>query len=382
MRAKIGVQGLTNSANDVGLRRSAMFIVPGVATLVWLIYILVAGELERAVDNWESAVTMIFGSFIAGSSPGGAGVVAFPIFTKVLEVPAEIARSFTLSTQALGMTCAACAIVLARRQVEWRALVVGLPVGTAGFLIFLFLLGEPERAFWPSTLSAGLIKVTFTLLLAALAVAMLLLRRQDDLGQQQVPHWNRRVWGGLVLMAFVGGGISAWTGAGVNVLVFLFLVVMAGLHPRVGIPTSVLLMAGISIVGLVTLGVLDGQFEIGLSADGKQVIALEGRAFGPIEASRYDLRGLWLAAIPIVAWGAPLGAWVVARLHEDLLVTFLGLAALVDVISTFVLVDQLHDDAALLAYAIVGLVVAVEGVALLRRRRRAILGLPVVAGGG
>ena len=52
-------------------------------------------------------------------------------------------------------------------------------------------------------------------------------------------------------------------------------------------------------------------------------------------------------------------AWVVARLHEDLLVTFLGLAALVKVISTFVLVDQLHDDAALLAYAIVGLVVAV-----------------------
>ena len=179
-------------------------------------------------------------------------------------------------------------------------------------------------------------------------------------------------------MAFVGGGISAWTGAGVNVLVFLFLVVMAGLHPRVGIPTSVLLMAGISIVGLVTLGFLDGQFDIGLSADGERVIALEGRAFGPVEASRYDLRGLWLAAIPIVAWGAPLGTWVVTRLREDLLVTFLGLAALVEVVSTFALVDQLHHDTALLAYAIVGLVVAVAGVVLLRRHRVSILGLPVV----
>ena len=147
MRAKIGVHGLANSANDVGLRLLAMFIIPDVVTLVWLIYVLVAGKLERAIDNWESAVTMIFGSFITGSSSGGAGVVAFPIFTKVLDVPAKIARSFTLSTQALGMACAACAIVLARRQVEWRALVVGLPVGTAGFLIFLLLLGEPERAF-------------------------------------------------------------------------------------------------------------------------------------------------------------------------------------------------------------------------------------------
>ena len=303
-------------------------------------------------------------------------MVAFPIFTKVLEVPAEIARSFTLSTQALGMTCAACAIVLARRRVEWRALVVGLPLGTAGFLLSLFLLGEPDQAFWPSTLSSGFIKVTFTLLLAAMAVAMLLLWRQEDMGQDRVPHWSARVWGGLVLMAFVGGGISAWTGAGVNVLVFLFLVVMAGLHPRVGIPTSVRLMAGISIVGLVSLGFLDGQFDIGLSADGEQVVALEGRAFRPIEASRYDLRGLWLAAIPIVAWGAPLGTWVVARLLEDRLVTFLGLAALVEVVSTFVLVDQLHDDAALLAYAIVGLVVAVVGVFVLRRYRRSILALP------
>ena len=137
-----------------------------------------------------------------------------------------------------------------------------------------------------------MIKVTFRLLLAAFAVAMLLLRRQDDMGQQQVPYWNRRTWGGLVLMAFVGGGISAWTGAGINVLVFLFLVIMAGLHPRVGIPTSVLLMASISLVGVVTLGLFDGQFETELSGDGRQVIALEGRVFGPIEASRYDLRGL------------------------------------------------------------------------------------------
>ncbi len=377
MRAFFGERGLRKRVTALPLRRWAMFGIQTAVMLTWLIYVLVAGELDRAIDNWESAVTMIFGSFIAGSSPGGAGVVAFPVLTKVLDVPAEIARSFTLSTQALGMTCAACAIVLARRHVEWRALVVGLPVGTAGFLIFLFLLGEPDRAFWPSTLSAGLIKVTFTLLLAAMAVAMLLLRREDDMGQQQVPHWNRRVWGGIVLMAFVGGGISAWTGAGVNVLVFLFLVVMAGLHPRVGIPTSVLLMAGISIVGLVTLGFLDGQFDIGLSADGERVIALEGRAFGPVEASRYDLRGLWLAAIPIVAWGAPLGTWVVTRLREDLLVTFLGLAALVEVVSTFALVDQLHHDTALLAYAIVGLVVAVAGVVLLRRHRVSILGLPV-----
>lgn len=376
----MGVHGLTDSANDVGLRQLVMFIIPGVITLVWLIYVLVAGELDRAIDNWESAVTMIFGSFLAGSSPGGSGAVAFPVFTKALDVPAPIARTFGLSIQAVGMTCAAAVIMLARRPLEPRAILVGTPVGIAGFLIALLVLGDPEKPFWPSTLSPAFVKTTFTLVLAAMSFMMFLMLRQRDMGAQRVPHWNARVWLGSALFAFLGGAISSLTGSGVNVMIFLFIVVMAGLHPRVGVPTSVIIMANISVVGLVTLSLLDGQFDTTLSADGRQVIALDGRAFGPVEASRFDLVGLWLAALPIVVWGAPLGTWAIARLHEDRLVRFVGTLALVEVVSTFVLVDQLHHDAALLTYAIVGLVVAVGGVILLRRQRRAILGLPVAAG--
>ncbi len=68
---------------------------------------------------------MLFGSFIGGSTPLGGGAVAFPVFTKLLDVPAPVARSFALSVQAVGLSVAAVTILLTRRPVEGRALVVG-----------------------------------------------------------------------------------------------------------------------------------------------------------------------------------------------------------------------------------------------------------------
>ena len=92
------------------LRQCAVYALPTAATVAWLVYVLSAGELDRLSHHWESAFTMIFGSFLAGSSPEGGGAVAFPVFTKVLEVPAQVARTFSLSIQAVGMTMAALII--------------------------------------------------------------------------------------------------------------------------------------------------------------------------------------------------------------------------------------------------------------------------------
>jgi hypothetical protein len=194
-------------------------------------------------------------------------------------------------------------------------------------------------------------------------------------GADRVPHWNRRVVLGLAAAAFIGGGLTSMVGAGVNVMLFLFVVVMAGLHPRVGVPTSILTMASLSIVALFTLGVAGGQLDIGLNAAG-DVTSVNGSAVGPLKGSRYDLTGLWLAAIPVVVWGARLGIWMVHVLHEAHLIVLVGLLALTEVISTAVLLEQLHEDGALMAYAVISLIVAVTGILLSRRYRRAILGLP------
>lgn len=375
MRSTIGVPGFAVSHGDT--RTWVMFGLPAAITLTWLIAVVATGELGRTLDRWEASVTMVFGSFLAGSSPAGAGIVAFPVFTKVLDVPAELARTFTLTTQAVGLTVAALIIVIARREIDRRVAAVGIPVGIAGFLVALFALGEPSRPFWPFTVSPAFVKVTFTLLLAALAFMMFLMRRQTDMGSGRIVHWNVRVWLGLVAAAFLGGLVTGLTGIGVNVLVFLFAVVLAGLHPRAGVPTSICIMAGVSIAGLIVLALIDGQFDVTLSPDGAQAVAVDGRPFGPVDAGSYDLLGFWLASVPIVVWGAPLGSWVVARLHERRLVQFLALLAATEVVSTAVLVDELHKKVGLAAYGVVGLVVVVGGIAMLRHFRHRLLDLPL-----
>ena len=357
------------------LRRGALYALPAAATLSWLIYVLAAGELGRISHHWESSVTMIFGSFLAGSSPGGGGAVAFPIFTKVLEVPAEVARTFSLSIQAVGMTMASLIILLARRPIDPQAALVCIPAGIVGFLASLFLLGDEGAPFWPSDISPAFIKVSFTIILAAMSFMMFVTLRSRDRGTQRVRRWNGRIIAGLSIAAFLGGGVTAWVGTGVNVMLFLFAVLMAGLHPRVGVPTSILTMAAISVVGLLTLGIADGQLDIGLNAS-RDVVSLGGQPLGPLEGSRYDLTGLWLAAVPIVVWGAPLGTWVVHLLHEKRLIVFVGLLALTEVISTAIVLDDLHEDAGLIAYFVLGLLVAMGGVLLAKRYRRSILALP------
>ena len=373
-----GVSALTTMPMDalryITERNRLLYLIPSVVTIAWILYMLMADEFGRAIDHWQSTITMIFGSFLAGSSPVGSGGVAFPVFTKALEVPAAVARSFALCIQAVGMTTASATILLARRPIERRAVLAGMPVGVAGFLVALVLIGDRDTPFWEATVDAAYVKVTFTIVLAGMACFMFLTLRDADMGTQRITHWTWRVWVGLALAAFLGGALSALIGTGANVLVFLFIVVMARLHPGVGVPTSILIMTGVAIAGLLTLGVFDGQLDVGLDANGN-VVSVGGEAVGPLDPDRYDLFGLWIAAVPVVVWGAPLGTWVVHRLHESRLVKFVGTLAAFEVISTFVLLEQVREDAALLLYATLGLAVAVGGVWVLRRYRESILGI-------
>ena len=370
-------------------RRLALYGIPASVTLAWLVVMLATGSLGRALDHWQSTLTMIFGSFLAGSSPAGGGAVAFPIFTKVLEVPAPVARTFTLSIQAVGMTAAAAIMLLARRPLEPRVIATGLLAGGAGFVTGLLLLADADTPFWEPTIPASYVKVTFTLTLVSVSYIMFVsLRAQGhDHGAPRIPHWNWRVWTGLIVATFLGGVISMLIGTGVNVLLFLFAVTMAGLHPRVGVASSIVTMAGLSVLGLVVLGIAHGQLDVELAASG-HVVAVGGEAVSPLPADRYDLLGLWIAAIPVVVWGAPLGTYVVHLLAEHRLIAFVGVLAGTEVVSTFILLDDLRSDPALIAYAVGGLVTVLVGVRLLRRYRREILDLPAaeppaeLAGGG
>ena len=342
-------------ADDSTFRNALVLGLPTIFTLGWLIFVFSAGHFGRITDNASAALTMAFGSFVAGSTPQGGGAVAFPVFTKVLSVPAAVARSFSLVIQATGMMMAATSILLSGQKVDWKALRLGVCGGAVGLLVGLFALGDRSTPFWDSRIDTDYVKVSFTLLIFAVALIVRLNARQSS-DNDCVPLWTRRSRSAMLGFAFFGGLFTSLAGSGADVMLFVFIVLVARVTPKVAIPTSIVTMAVVSTLGLAVLGLWHGQLDIGLS--GSEVVSVGGEAFGPEAASRFDLFGIWLAAAPIVVWGAPLGALVAARASERTVIWFVGSMAMLEVFTTAIFLDRLRSDVALAAFAIIGMAVA------------------------
>lgn len=348
-------------------------------TVVWLIFVTVAGHWGRVADRWVAALTMIFGSFVAGSTPQGGGAVAFPVFTKLLEVPATVARSFSLCIQTVGMGAASLAIIISGRRVDWGSLRLLIPSAAAGFGFAAWLIGRPDELFWPSTLPGEYVKVTFTIVLAAMALVVWLSSRSwvtervDDISNESMQARSLLVGAGLI-----GGGASFLVGSGADVFTYLGLVALLGLTAGIGIPTSVIVMASVSAIGFVLFGIVDGQLSIDLDPNG-DVIGVGGETLDtPLPAAQYDLFGLWLAATPVVGFGAPLGSWVASKVSDRALALYVVSLALAEVVSTAVFLTELRTDPALAAYAIAGLAVFSTGLAIVFRHRHRWLAIPPV----
>lgn len=114
-----------------------------------------------------------------------------------------------------------------------------------------------------------------------------------------------------------------------------------------------------------------------LSTDGSAVEAVGGRALGdPLPAARFDLFGMWIAAVPVVCWGAPLGSWAASWISTRRLLAFVVVMAVAEIITTAVFMPELHRPGALLAYALIGLAVLIAALYLMTRHRARIFRLP------
>lgn len=310
-------------------RRS--LLLPAAVIGLWLTVMTVTGQLGRAGDNLAAAATMVFGSFVAGSTPQGGGAVAFPVFTKVLGVAAADARTFSLAIQAVGMGTAAAIIGIARRPVDAMALRYTVPSAVAGFLFGWV-------AFSIATPSGPILKLAFTLVVVAAGAATVLSRR-DPLVEQlrAVSLESARRRNAVVVAAFLGGVASALFGSGADIAVYLVLTVALGLRPSIGVATSVVTMAAVSIVGLATM-LLSGTLALTI----------------PVGDS-VDVTGMWFAAIPVVVLGAPIGSWFASRVAPAVLARFIGGLAALELVSTLLFLEELRTDPFLAVAAIAGL---------------------------
>ncbi len=317
----------------------------------------------RVFGQWEAALTMAGGSFLSGSTPLGGGAVAFPVLTKVLEVPAPLARTFGLSVQAVGMTMAVLSVVARGGRLHGPALRVAVPSSVAGLVAGLWLMGDPGAALWPPLFATAWVKAAVTVALST--VALFMVGRLRHPGTQVEVPWGTAGRLAVGAAALVGGVLSAVAGTGANLAVFVVLVVVLGVDVRRALPTSVAVMATVSVVGLVVVGLIDGQLDVVVVGD--RVVAVGGDPVG-LPSARADVVAMWLAALPVVMWGAPLGAWVASRVDERALVGAVAALATVEVVSTFAVVEDLRGSASMLAATISGIVVVPSVVVALRAR--------------
>ncbi len=256
--------------------------------VTWLCIVIVGNHWQDLVDHIAIACAMAVGSYFAGSTPMGGGTIGFPILVLLFDQPASIGRNFSFAIQSIGMVSAAIYIFTSRRPLEWpmlRAAMLGSLIGTP--------LGA---AFIAPVVPDLWVKLIFAVVWASFGILHFVKLGEIASAQGITPTTHRfdhRV--GLAIGLIGGATVAAITGVGVDMLIYAALVLLSRADLKIAIPTSVVLMAWTSVIGIGT------NFALAVTMPDR---------FGMSREVYLN----WLAAAPIVAVGAPIGALVVARI--------------------------------------------------------------------
>ena len=290
---------------------------------VWLYLVLGLGLWPEAKAHWPIAAAMAIGSYAAGSTPMGGGTVGFPVLVLLFEQPATLGRDFSFAVQAIGMTSASIFILARRQPVAW-AMLNGAILGS--------LVGTPLGIWFIAPYIPGLwIKLTFAVVWASFGI-LHLYRINEIANHSGMTEFNEKwdfkvgCWIGL----FSGATVASVTGVGIDMVLYTALVLLCRTDLKIAIPTSVIIMAFTSVLGVVvknlTTGMQPGVFEN------------------------------WLAAAPVVALGAPLGAYIVALIGRKPTLVVVAFLCVLQFVWT------VHSESTQLG--VTGIVVSVLAVAL------------------
>jgi uncharacterized membrane protein YfcA len=248
----------------------------------WLALVALGSLWSVIAGHWPIAVAMAAGSYFAGSTPMGGGTVGFPVLVLLMGEPAALGRDFSLAVQSIGMVSASVFILSTRRPLEWGLLrwsMVGAIVGAP--------LGAAFVAPWIGDLQ---IKLLFAVIWCSFGV-MNLVKLRGIVAAQGITATSTAFDREIGLLIGLLGGVSASiTGVGIDMILYAALVLVYRADLKIAVPTSVIAMAFASVVGLVSHA-----------------------ALGNINPAVF---GHWIAAAPVVAVGAPFGAWVVNRIRR------------------------------------------------------------------
>lgn len=280
-----------------------------------------AKALSIVAENWRIVLTMVFGSLIAGGTSEGGGAIAFPVFTKVLNVRPYDAKVFSLMIQSVGMTAASLSIIAMKIRVEWRVILWASFGGLFGLVI--------SSVWFAHAVPPALTRVVFTVMMSSFAFTLFILNRETTIRYLQVPIFSHVERCFFFAAGFFGGVLSGLVGSGIDILVFSMMVLLFKMSEKIATPTSVILMAINAVVGaLLHALILGGMTE--------------------------QVHDYWLAAIPVVVVGAPLGAMLCARLSREAIVRILLCLITIELITSLLILPM---SRALLVSGLIALII-------------------------
>jgi uncharacterized membrane protein YfcA len=305
---------MDDRGSPVGSARSRVFPVTlAVLVIVWTVAMTMAGAWALYQTRWPMALTMAFGSFVAGSTPAGGGAVAYPVFTKALAIPSQDAALFGLMIQTVGMNMAALFIVMRGIRINLRVLrwtILGSIPGVMAGLMWL-------------SLPANVPKLVFSSMLLVFAITLYRSHwRRRHQPEREIEGWTVQDGIRFAAVGLVGGLAASQLGSGADMLCFMVMTLGFGLDERIAVPTSVVVMAATSAAGF--------AFRM-----------LQPEPVGVVWE-------YWAVAAPVVAFGAPFGAWVASRVKGGVILVGVFVLIVVEVTTTVILVPIDPPRAAML----------------------------------
>lgn len=257
----------------------------------WFSYMFSTHSFYLFSRHIYALITMIFGSFIAGSSPEGSAAIAYPVYTLLLKIAPPVARNFSFAIQSIGMTSASLLILNLKIKVEWNYIKYVTLGGVFGLIFGTYYIVP--------LISPPLAKLFFVSLWLSFGLVLWKENRRPKREVfDSITRFGRSDMAKLLLMGLVGGMISSIFGTGINIFSFCFMTIYYRINEKVAVPSSVIIM---------TIETLLGFF---LHA-------------GVIKDFRQQSFEMWLVCIPFVAIFAPLGAFVVNKLPRKSIASFL-----------------------------------------------------------
>ncbi len=295
-----------------------------IALTTWSIWFFCLGSQGLTIikEHFTITLTMLLGSFVAGSTSVGGGAVAFPVFTKVLHIDSATALIFSLAIQSVGMMSAALMIFLTRIPVCMRTIAYSIVAGGLGLVTSFF--------FVRLQISGADIKYLFSCFSFLVALGLLWTRFNYD----NIPHIDhpRPNSFALTITCFIGGMLSGIIGTGIDFILFTMMIFIWRYEFKKAIATSVVVMGINALVGFSSI-----LFTTDL--------------FSGVVVS------YWLAAVPIVVVGAPLGAIACRYIHKNIMMYFLLVLISVDIISTIVIIGIKINYLLLVVATIIGFII-------------------------